>query len=114
MPKRKAGREQMNNVIYNFGDDGDLYISIAPEGNSGDLEAASDSEIFDELGLFPVAPEHIGALTDAPIVSFDDCENPETVYWYPDYQLRDWRDELISEGYVRFDVEPMPKAFGLA
>jgi hypothetical protein len=96
--------ENMLKLDYAFGEDGDLIFRLnhtRPE----DVLAASENEIFEELGLSTVFPEDIGALTDAPIVTLDDPLHPETVYWYPDYQIRDWREELASKGWVLFDVE---------
>ncbi len=63
-----------------------------------------------------IAPEEIGALTDAPILA--DCDGLEwsgddqgrivrpdaVVAWFPDYMIRDpWR-ELANRGRVAFEV----------
>ena len=56
-----------------------------------------------------VAPEDLGALTDAPILS-DEVERDEdgnvtkvgTVYWFPDYAIRCELDELLEKGEVFF------------
>lgn len=64
--------------------------------------------------LYQVQPEWIAALTDAPIltdwlVHTDEDDMPEvdgTVWWYPDYAVKSFAEELISTGrtvFVRAD-----------
>lgn len=56
-----------------------------------------------------VQPEDVGALTDAPILS-EEVETDEqgevrgvgTVYWYPQYDVRDPVAQLLQDGYVEF------------
>lgn len=72
-------------------------------------------ELLDETGwtpngkLFFVRPEHLGALTDAPILTdeleVDDEGKPVRfgrVWWYPQYEHKDCAQELISKGKVTF------------
>lgn len=60
--------------------------------------------------LYQVQPEWVAALTDAPILT-DDLTYPEdsgmpevtgTVWWYPDYMVKSFAEELISAGRVTF------------
>jgi hypothetical protein len=58
-----------------------------------------------------IAPEEIGALTSAPILS-DDAERDDdgtlvaitTVYWFPNYQIISEVEELSERGYVEFEL----------
>lgn len=69
---------------------------------------------FRENGqLFPIAPEWIGALTDAPIIAddwsvTDDGENiidlDAKVWWYPNYAIIDPMAELFHKGRVEFTL----------
>lgn len=56
-----------------------------------------------------LAPEEIGALTDAPIIGsevfHDDLGNIETtgnVYWFPDYMIEDPAKILYKAGQIVF------------
>ena len=61
-----------------------------------------------------IAPEDIGALTEAPILTpYDECEFPDDghgftplpgapVYWFPDHAVRDPWQELARKGRVEF------------
>lgn len=66
--------------------------------------------------FFVVQPEWIGALTDSPIVTdeqpayeddgsvtFTDSAN---FWWYPDYQIKSFADELIEGGKTIFNSAP--------
>jgi hypothetical protein len=62
-----------------------------------------------------VEPEWIGALTDAPILSdglnYPDDGGPavvpgSSVWWFPDYMVRDPWEELAREGRVVFTLAP--------
>lgn len=70
-----------------------------------------------ESGLEWVAPERIGALTSAPILSdwhwpmypdhegeLDGSAPPDDVqvWWYPNYMVRSPIDDLIEDGYTIF------------
>lgn len=59
--------------------------------------------------LYQVAPESIGALTDAPILtddmSFSDDGRQEVVgkvWWFPNYQVESFAETLIKAGRVVF------------
>ena len=63
--------------------------------------------------LYPVAPEWIGALTDAPIVSDEviyldngDHEVPGKVWWFPNYMVESFAETLIGTGRVLFAKAP--------
>ncbi|WP_321935352.1 hypothetical protein [Paraburkholderia sp. J8-2] len=74
------------------------------------------SDMLDEFGLlgngvlYPILPEHVGALTQAPMLS-DDVEYPDDgdtiargqVWWYPRYEIEDFSDVLLATGRVAFD-----------
>ena len=76
----------------------------------------AESEVAESIvgnGLEFVAPEHIGALTDAPIIAegfgFTDEGEPELsegakVWWFPDYQVRDPWALLRDTGRVDFTL----------
>lgn len=60
-----------------------------------------------------ISPEEIGALTDAPILcDCDGLDYPDTgereirddasIYWFPDYMIRDPWGELAARGRVVF------------
>jgi hypothetical protein len=79
------------------------------------------AELLEDTGLSPngrlylVAPEHIAALTDAPILTNemlieDDGEVLVTgkVWWYPDYAVQHFGEELHKQGSVNFK----PATFG--
>jgi len=58
-----------------------------------------------------VRPEDVGALTDAPIISEDvdtddqgNVRNVGTVYWYPEYDVRDPVAQLLENGYIEFVI----------
>jgi len=48
-------------------------------------------EILGPLGFEQVAPEDVGALTSAPIIS-----NGTDIYGYMDYQIRNFLEELAN------------------
>ena len=58
-----------------------------------------------------VRPEDVGALTDAPILSEEVDTDTQgnvlkvgTVYWYPQYDVRDPVAQLLQNGYVDFVI----------
>lgn len=59
-------------------------------------------------GMSWIAPEDIGALTDAPMfgeldrADNGDVEAVHDLYYYNDYMLKDWRQELLDKGKVEF------------
>ncbi|MCZ2113085.1 MAG: hypothetical protein LC131_04525 [Anaerolineae bacterium] len=63
--------------------------------------------------LDQVAPEDIGALTDAPILTDDlevDDQGVKTihgrVWWFPNYQIESFAETLIKTGNVTFQLVP--------
>lgn len=59
----------------------------------------------------PVYPEWIGALTSAPIIAsvltYSEEGTPtvlpeDKVWWFPDYAVRSFAEELLKNGMVRF------------
>jgi len=65
--------------------------------------------------LYRVLPENVGALTDAPIIGTsqfldeaDSTEN-EKVWWYPDYAVTSFAEQLILNGIVVFTASPQNK-----
>ena len=73
------------------------------------------SELLEETGwspngrLYRVAPEHIAALTDAPILTDDMLIEDDgevlvqgNVWWYPDYAILHFGKELLKHGTVEF------------
>lgn len=59
--------------------------------------------------FYDILPEDVGALTDAPMLT-DEIDNTENgdivvnsnVWWYPEYEISNWLDVLISNGSVIF------------
>lgn len=63
--------------------------------------------------LAQVAPEDVGALTDAPILTDDlviDDHGEMTVHgrvwWFPNYQIESFAETLIKTGKVTFQLAP--------
>lgn len=63
--------------------------------------------------LFQVSPEHVGALTDAPILSDDvTTEDDGTVrvkgrvWWFPQYESTSFAETLLETGRVVFAAAP--------
>lgn len=74
-------------------------------------------EFYRANGMYyPINPQyiHVG-LTDAPVIS-NDLEYPDhgdayipndaTVWWFPDYQIKSFAEELIRTGKVVFTKAP--------
>lgn len=110
---------------------GDLKITLTPEGKE-ELQERVESDTEEELrfsvnsdmlwwdfieshstnGSYEmVRPEHIGALTDAPIIGLgmvqqeegDPFADEETkVWWYPNYMISDPLEVLLKHGEVIF------------
>jgi hypothetical protein len=59
--------------------------------------------------LWGISPEHVGALTEAPMLS-DDVEHDDAgdvhvrgkVWWFPNYQVEDFAQTLLDRGRVTF------------
>jgi hypothetical protein len=63
--------------------------------------------------LYPVQPEWVAALTEAPIISdevvYEDDDSvrvPGRVWWYPGYELSSFAEVLIRERRVVFEAAP--------
>ena len=83
----------------------------------GNYDKPTDSILYDMLedhlcnGWEMIAPEDIGAMTSAPILS-DEVERDDNggitalgaVYWFPDYAVSCELDELLVNGEVVFPV----------
>ena len=109
---------------------GNLVISL---GNEADREAAQesldrasnrDTDFLNDLledwtangHLYAVRPEWIGALTEAPIITDDltieDDGTPVVngdVWWFPDYQVKSFAEELLEKGSITFAAAPENK-----
>ena len=99
-------------------ENGDLEITLEPDDDREEVAAWRGNdwpELFDSgLHLFgngwdAVAPEWIGALTDAPIVTdgmtIKDDDTREVygkVWWFPNYQVEDPIETLVETGRVVF------------
>src|SRR5260221_678367 len=99
---------------------GNLRIKLLEEARADVQEMASkeldaDSKLAQVIewqlanGWSFVRPEDVGALTDAPIITEDidtddqgNVRNVGTVYWYPQYDVRDPVTQLLENGYVEF------------
>ena len=100
---------------------GDLLIRIDHDGRNElraqvkDAGFQSDVFMYDTfewlLGnsdLEWIAPEEIGALTDAPILGIVDrygngvLKRVENSFWYPNYCLRSPQEDLVEYGEVIF------------
>lgn len=105
---------------------GNLMISLTPEGRAAVEAAAEQGQNTDSThfihDLFEwqvcngwewIAPEEIGALTDAPILS-DSADRDEQgrltkigkVYWFPNYQIESAVQTLYDTGTVTFAGVP--------
>jgi hypothetical protein len=96
---------------------GNLRFSIGPNDDLEDLQAMRGdrwSGLLDGyfgIGWSYVAPEWIGALTSAPIVTddltFSDAGAPTVrgrIWWFPNYQVEDPVETLLARGHVDFTL----------
>lgn len=123
-----------HDISYTKGPDG-LKIKLGPNFDKEELESdmdqrgigATEADLFDKyLGMIGngfqlIAPEQVGALTDSIILGEDVqtnedgmVEQAEALYWYPDYQLRSFLDDLLEKGETflskdYFDKDEEPK-----
>lgn len=103
---------------------GHLKFSLDPEDRDqielmlerhGGNDKAFLTDMLDHFGfagngrLYPINPEDVGALTDAPILSDDvayaDDGKPivmGNVWWYPSYECFNFAEELATAGEVIF------------
>lgn len=107
-------------VEFNIQENGNLHITLLPEAREDVQEIASSQELTADNKLAEVIewhlgngwsfvpPEDAGALTDAPILSDDIEYNDQgkatvgTVYWYPEYEVKDPVAQLLENGFVDF------------
>lgn len=92
-------------------------LSNAQHKDHGFLADMLEHEGWSTNGnLYPVQPEWIGALTDAPILAenvtyYEDGEVPTVegrVWWFPGYEVTSFAEELLAKGKVTFDAAPAP------
>jgi hypothetical protein len=102
---------------------GDLKITLNKDGKKEfkllykeSKESMNDYDMLREIvddffgnGWTWLAPEQVGALTDAPILSNDAFYNDDgimevkgDVWWYPNYAVIDLAKELIDSGELIF------------
>lgn len=102
---------------YNIQTDGTLAIHATDADMEFIRDIASQCENFDSNAtmcdvfedlianseLDWIAPEEIGALTDAPILGTRDEDGiPREAWGFMDYQVRSPQEDLISKGCVIF------------
>lgn len=92
---------------------GNLVVNLTPEGKEAcpearDIEQAFEEYVIADKGWQWVAPEQIGAMTSAPIfgdVSMNDqgdVEEIHQIWWYPEYETKNYAEELLTKGTVKF------------
>jgi hypothetical protein len=98
--------DERGNLVITADADGREDIRRWEADGLGDADV--EGRVFDELrGLFPLAPEDIGALTSAPILT-DDVEHDDAakvirvgrVWWFPNYQVEAMTQTLRDAGKV--------------
>lgn len=108
-------QENNGNVTFVLeGDDADQIDRFCDQAQRN-LDHEVLSSILDYFGLIgnaqylPVMPEHVGALTDAPmftdeVVYQEDgtCQACGTVWWYPGYEGDFFANTLRATGKVTF------------
>lgn len=90
---------------------------------NGDNDLAFLTDLLEETGwepngqLLAVQPEDLGALTEAPILTNDRTIEddgtvtvPGKVWWFPDYMVINFADELIDQGFTEFTAAPSSPA----
>ncbi len=99
-------------VTLSAGDDFDTDELAKDLEEKGEIALTYDffEDLVSNSGWNHVSPEDIGALTEAPIlgddVNYDDHGNLEgtgNIYWYPNYQIRSYFEDLIEEGETFFE-----------
>lgn len=112
---------------YEIDGRGRLTISLEGDGDREDLQEKLDRTTNRDSGfltdlledwsanghLYPVAPEWIGALTDAPIITDDLTIEDDgkavvngRVWWFPGYETESFAQTLIEKGSVTFAPAP--------
>lgn len=110
-----AIQETNGNVTFMLeGDDAELLERFQDQAQRN-LDHEVLYSMLDHFGFLgnakylPIRPEHIGALTDAPMFT-DDLEVSDSgehdvkgaVWYYPDYQVKLFSQVLQTEGKVTF------------
>lgn len=110
------------NMYRKIGDDvsenkQDITIQKLPNGDLKILLKDKESDVTEDdvlealhqmHGLDFVSPEEVGALTDAPIVGDVDRDDQgglrkvHSLYFYPDYAVNNFADEMKADGFVIF------------
>lgn len=126
-------KEEYSLLILEFLINGDLKISLTKEGKNEvrdygidvwkfydyfeDIYGNSDYLYTEDLGAMeiinanfmtssPAIIDGIGYGEDEKYKIFDDTK----IYWYPNYMISDFTDELVNNGYVIFkNNEPRTK-----
>lgn len=110
-------------ISYTIDSENNQLIITADADGQEELEDAytkgghpkAEQEVIEAItgnGLSYIAPEQIGALTDAPIFGDigigDDGEVDYVgdVFWFPNYMITDPWKELAETGRVVFDGQP--------
>ncbi len=112
----------MKSIHAEEGPNGDLIIAISDQNElqeikdaiaGGDTSDDAMYDVFEHLianGYSWVAPEQIGALTDAPILtdspSLDDGSiDPQgKIWWYPQYETRSPLEDIAETGKTTFTL----------
>jgi hypothetical protein len=109
-------------IEYQILPNGNLLLTASNDARadySDELKRRGSDEVFyqmmsawrDNGVLFPIEPEWIGALTEAPIIAeFHTVEDDGTntvdgkVWWFPNYMITDPMKELFHKGRVEFTL----------
>lgn len=102
---------------------GNLEFSLEPGDDKEEIlswpESEADFRLLEACNLIgngwdPVAPEWIGALTSAPIISDGaTCDDDGTwtvegrVWWFPNYTVESPYETLCRKGRVEFTFAPV-------
>lgn len=105
--------EKNGNLTFKIGDSRETLQDIKDRVGEDDVQFLA--EMLDVCGfsgngvLYPIAPEDVGGLTDAPMMS-NGVEFPDEggrivygdVWWFPNYQLENFANTLLEQGHVTF------------
>ena len=98
--------EKENGLLIVLTDKEELINMMGKVINAVDL---LDNARYLGNGWDEIMPEKISALTDSPIIGKGVCwdeegdiEDVESVYWYPNYQIKNPWTELLINGEVFF------------
>lgn len=114
------------NLLFTSEPDDAEMLAELKERHEG-VDVAFLDDLLEKAGwstnghLQSILPEDVGALTDSPIVTDDmsfvrDGEHVVNgrVWWFPDYQVKNFADVLIEKGSVLFRLAPDIEAQPLA